>query len=210
MGTLDGVRKLFGRKVTLDSISLDELKREKARLELDERKHASRIDELEEEKKRLFMEGAREASTHKKGVLAGKIQEREADIKNVVRNLGVFSKQLRMVNWLIQIKTDRSLIEETGIIDIIAHLDLPELQKYFEKATVDGIVQMDRLTDMLRMADKSAEFAPLQPEDKDRQALIAAMEKAGAALQQDPEALDREYAQISKRHEGEEPEAEVS
>jgi hypothetical protein len=208
MVAFDSLRKLFARKKTLNDVSLDDLRHEKARLEVEERRYTARIEEIEEEKKRLFLEGSNEASATKQLILARKIKDRDDEIKNMNKNLTFFSRQLRVINGFVQLKENQRILQQSGISAIITNVDLQQLQVYVDDATVDGVFHMDKFNDILRTLDQAGHLTTPAAEDKDIMDIVRVMQETGAALQQDPEALQKGLEKVDKHLTKEEPEAE--
>ena len=209
MATMDSLKKLFARKKRLEDISLDDLKRERIRLDQEEKKYSRRIEEIEEDKKRLFMEGKDETSQRKQTILARKIKEKDAEAKNVDRNLQFFSRQLRIINGFVQLKENQRILQQSGISAIISNVDLQELQIYVDQATIDGVFHLDKFADILGTLEGSDKVIGPVKEDKDIMAIVAAMQEAKAAEEMDPEAADRGLEKVSKLlTEKEEPEAD--
>lgn len=200
MALFDPVKKLFARRRSLEDIGMDELRRERIRLEHEEKRYVRRIDEIEEDKKALFMQGKDETSRRKQIIIARKIKEKEAEAKNIDRNLRLFSRQLRIVNGLVQLKENELIIKQSGISSIISRLDLQELQSYVLQATVDGEFHMDKFQDIISTLERSEVLAGPTAEDAEIMALVGAMQDAHDAEEMDPEAAERIYEeQISTR-----------
>ena len=91
------------QKARLEDIKLDDLKREKVRLEQEERKMLSDVRNLEAEKRKLFEEGVRNSSEREQRVMARRIKELDEQAKNMDQNLQGISKQMRILNGLMQV-----------------------------------------------------------------------------------------------------------
>ena len=70
MALLESVKKKFGGKKSLDGISLDDLRREKIRLDREESKFISRSEQIEKQKEQLFQQVVNEASQMRQTILA--------------------------------------------------------------------------------------------------------------------------------------------
>jgi len=198
MAVKDSFKRLFGKKKTLATVSMDELRRERIRLEQEERRYTRRVDEVEEEKKSLFMKGKDESSRRRQVIAARKIKEKEAEAKNAERNLQLFSRQLRILNGFIQLKENERILKQSGISNLISTVDLQELQMYVDDATIDGVFHMDKFSDILHTLERSGE-AGAMTEDAEVADLVKAMQAAREAEELDPEAPERVYEeQVSK------------
>ncbi len=177
---LDGLKNLFSRRQTLDDLPLDELRKEKIRLDQEEKKMMLRLDQLEEEKKKVFMQGRNEPSERKKMVLARKFKELDAQAKSMERNMQYFSKQLRIINGFMNLKENQRILKESGISSVIARMDLQELQIYVDQASIDGTFQIEKLQEVLGTLEEGGSLAGDIPEDKDVMEVFRLMESAGA------------------------------
>ena len=196
MRPLDSLKKLFSRKKKLGDISLDDLKREKIRLEQEEKKYTHRVDAIEEEKKALFMAGKDETSQRKQLILARKIKEKDAEAKNIEKNLQFFSRQLRIINGFMQLKENQRILEQSGISAIISNVDLQELQIYVDQATIDGVFHMDKFSEILNTLEESERLVGPVAEEKDILAIVEAMQEARASEELDPEAVERGLSKL--------------
>ena len=201
-------KKLFARKKTLADLSSDELRRERIRLEQEEKRYARRVGEIEEEKKSLFMQGTNETSKRKLTILARRIKEKEAEAKNVERNLTFFSRQLRIVNGFIQLKENERIIKESGVSSLISNVDLQDLQVYVDQATVDGMFSMDKFGDILSTLERSEDGLNEIEEDAEIAQLVQAMQAARDSRDLDPEAPERLFEEVSSKQVDKEEEEE--
>jgi FtsZ-binding cell division protein ZapB len=139
----------FQRKRSLKDITVDELRREKIRLEHEESRLAGQVEELERSKQQVFLRGKDESSERQQRILATKIKELDVQAGSMDRNLRFISKQLRIVNGFIQIKENQRLIQEAGLASIISSIDMEKLQQYVEQASVEGSFQWDKFESIL-------------------------------------------------------------
>ena len=187
MALLDAIKGLFTGKKRLDSVTVEELRRERIRLEQVEQRVGREIDELETRKKDLFAKGKDESSQRQQIALARKIKELDASAQAKDRQLAMISRQLRILAGLTAIKENQSLVKELGVSSIISRMDLEELQRFVEKATVEGQFQMERFAQILKTVEPP-EGAELAAEDADTLAIVAAMQEARQAEQGSGEA----------------------
>jgi hypothetical protein len=197
MAALDFLKKLFSGKKSLKDISLDDLKRERIRLEQEQRKYTKRSDEVEDEKKQLFMAGKDEASHRKQAILAQRIKEKDVEGKNIEKNLQFFSYQLRIIGGFIQLKENQRILKQSGISAIINKVDLQDLERYVDESTVDGEFNINKLTDILGTLEESERIVGPMKEDKDIERIVAAMQEARAAEEADPEATRKGLEKLS-------------
>ena len=160
-------------KRTLDDISEDELRRERVRLEQQEKKFVKEIDELEDQKKKLFNEGQQSAgSVHKQRSIAQRIVGVDRQVKLTDRKLRAISKQLQAVNNFLHLKQSRRELEGSGLFSMINSMDLEELDTWIEGASIDGELNMNRLEDMLRRVNSSMDLAEPIADDSEIAAIM--------------------------------------
>ncbi len=186
-----------GEKKTLDDVKLDDLRREKTRLDLEERKMLARIREVESDKKKLFEEGVKNPSEREQKIMARKIKELDVEAKNMDRNLQFFSKQLRIINGFLQLKENQRIIKESGISSVIGDIDLQTLQIYVDQATVDGEFHMDKFSEILGTLEEAGSVTSVASEDDDVMQIVKAMQQAKES--EDPaRAVSDKYDEVDK------------
>lgn len=181
------VKKLFRRKARLGKIALDELRRERIRLEQAEQRIARDVDTLEGEKRELFAKGRDEDSQRQQIALARKIKEKDAAAQAKDRQLSMISRQTRILSGFMILKENQALTKDLGVSSLISRMDLDELQKFVEKATVEGQFQMERFAQILKTIE-SPEGTDMVGEDADTLAIVVAMQEAREAEHPSPEA----------------------
>lgn len=191
--------KLFKRKRSIERVPLDELRREKIRLDQEEAKLAHRITEIESKKQTLFQRGKDEPSQLQQMLIARKIKEMDVQAKNLDKNMRLFSRQLRIVNGFIQVKENHRLLKEAGLGHLINKMDMEKLQRYVEQATIDGHFQMDKLTEVLSRLEEIDHLTQDFQEDSDILAIVEAMQEARAAVEAQPEeALEQGMKKVNE------------
>jgi hypothetical protein len=190
MGVLKSVKGLFQRRRSLAKITMDELQREKIRLEHEEARRAKRVEELERQKRELFLRGKDEPSERQRRILATKIKELDVQAKNMDKQLRFISKQLRIVNGFIQIKENQRLLDQLGVSGIISRLDIQTLQKYVEDASIEGRFQWEKFEGILRTLEETEKVIGELEEDRDILEIMRAMEETKAAEMEAPEKVE--------------------
>jgi hypothetical protein len=198
----------ISRKANLDDLPLDDLKREKIRLEQEERKMLARLREAENQKRQLFSEGVQKASEREQRVIARRIKELDVEAQNMDRMLQIISKQMRTINGLIQLKERSRLAAESGMGEMLQGIDLQDLIIYIDKASVDGEFQMDKFNELLRVLEEAEAISPQYREDQDVLDIVSAMQQAREAADS-PEALEEKYAEFSRQMESKTREKEL-
>ena len=188
MEFLDKLKGLVFGKKRLEKISIDELRKERLRLEQIEHRIGREIDDLEKRKGQLFQKGKDEASQRQQIAIARKIRELDGSAKGKDGQLAMISRQMRILAGLTTIKENNSLVQELGVSSIVSKMDLDELQSYVEKATVEGQFQMERFAQILKAMDTGDGLELAEAEDADTLAIVAAMQEARGAEVTDPDA----------------------
>lgn len=186
MAILDAIKGLLMGKRRLDKISIDELRKERIRLEQVEQRIGRDVDGLESRKRDLFAKGRDEASQRQQIAMARKIKELDATAQAKDRQLAMISRQLRILSGFSMIKENQALVKDLGVSSIINKMDLAELQTFVERATVEGQFQMDRFAEILKTLEVP-EGMEMAGEDEDTLAIVAAMQEARDAEQDAPE-----------------------
>lgn len=191
MELFDRVRGIFGRKRTLADIGLDELRRERIGLEQEESKVIGRIEGLEQQKLQLFMRGKDEASELQRRMLANKIKELDAQAKSLSQNLAFISRQLRIINGFTQLKENERLLQMSNVSSLISRMDLSELQTFVDRASLEGVFQMDKFKEILGTLEEGEQVVGETEADEDVAAIMRAFEEAKLAEAEDPAEAER-------------------
>lgn len=184
-------------KASIQDLSLDDLRREKIRFDQEERKMLGRLREVEEQKRKLFEEGVRNVSEREQRVIARRIKEVDIEAGNMDRMLQAISKQMRIINGLIQVKERYRVLAESGISTMLKDIDLQDLIMYIDKASVDGEFHLDKFDELLNALEESDSVSPGIKEDKDVSEIMKAMQQARESADS-PEALERQFTEMSK------------
>lgn len=181
MRWIDEIKGLMGRKRGIDRVSVEELKREKIRLEQVDRRVSHEVDQIESLKHEIFLKGKDEASSRQRLTLARKIKELDARARGKQQQLAFFHKHLRIVDGLLQIKENVDLLKELKVGSVITNMSVEELTAYVEQATVQGQFEMEKFTSLLDSLEGAMDAGQAAEVDKDLTAIVAAMEQAKAA-----------------------------
>ena len=185
-------------KVRLEDISMDDLQREKVRLDQEQRKLLAQLRDLEGEKKKLFADGVRNASEREQRVIARRIKEVEQTIEGKDRMMQSLSKQLRTTNGLLMIKERVRMQSESGIASLIGQIDLGDLVTYVDKASVDGEFQMEKFDKVLNAMEDAERVSPQYSEEQDVLDIVRQMQMAREAGD-DPQVIEQHYEELNQR-----------
>jgi len=193
---LKGRQPEKGAKASLDDLSLDDLRREKIRLDQEERKLLERLRNAEAQKRTLFEEGVRKASEREQRVIARKIKELDVEATSMDRTLDAISKQTRIINGLLQVKERYRFLQESGVSSLLKDIDLQELIIYIDKASVDGEFHLDKFDELINALEEADSIAPGVTTDRDVQDIVTQMQKARESLD-DPQAMEQQFDEMS-------------
>lgn len=186
------------KAATLDDLKLDDLRRENVRLEQEERKMLARLRELEAKKRQLFEEGVRNPSEREQRVVARRIKELDVRASNMDSMLQAISKQMRILNGLIQVKERTRVMAESGISKLLSDIDLSDLIVYIDKSSVDGEFHMNKFNDLLGILEEADSISPEYREDQDVMEIMRSMQ-AAREVADSPESLDQRYAEFNRQ-----------
>ena len=169
----------FRGKRSLTRLTMEELDREKIKLDLQERKQIQQTQTLERQKEKMFAQGLRESSDQMKLYYARKVKELDSDVRLNDRVLRALSHKIRVYNGIVSVKKWMQVLSEDKK-SLINKLSLAELTQWIEKNTVDGELrqqQLDGLVDVVEqgtgvIADVDAN------EESDIQQIFSVMKNA--------------------------------
>jgi hypothetical protein len=182
----------------LDDIKLEDLTRKKVQLDQKERMILADVKKYEAEKRKLFEEGVRNASEREQRVLARRMKGLDQQAKNCDSMLQDISKQMRIVDGLIQIKERVRMNKELGLESIFQNMDLTELVGVIEQASVDGEVNSKNLDQVLSAMEKANAVSPQYSEDDDVLEIVRQMQLAREAAD-NPEALEQHFNEMEQK-----------
>ncbi|GAB4496684.1 MAG: hypothetical protein OHK0052_06990 [Anaerolineales bacterium] len=194
---------------TLNDLRQEDLEKERTRLDRKEREMMDRIKQIEADKMTLFSEGVKKASEVERAVIARRIKERDDELQSVNSMLQIISKQKRVIHGLILAKERAQILSKSGLVSL-GDIALEDLVDQIEELGLEGDVKTDSLDRMLRAMGKSKDLSPKLQEDTDVMDIMKAMERAAAAAETNPEAIQQELRDLSaqKQRSQENPEEE--
>lgn len=139
----------FRGKRSLARLTMDELDREKIKLDLQERKQIQRTQQLEREKEKFFAQGLRESSDQMKLYYSRKVKELDSDVRLNDRVLSALSHKVRIYNGIVSMKKWMQVLSEDKK-SLLNKLSLAEVSQWIEQNTVNGELretQLNRLLD---------------------------------------------------------------
>jgi len=187
MDIVESVKSFFAKKKSIDKVTTDELRREKVKLDQEERLLIQKVEELDRKKQELFVKGKDEPSQRQQFIIARKIKELDAQAQNLDRTLQLFSKQIRVINGLIQVKENQKVLHKMGVSGLLNKMDLEQLQSYVENATVDGQFYLEKFTGLLKGMEEQEGVLGGVEREADVEEIVKAMQRAKSVEESNPE-----------------------
>jgi hypothetical protein len=186
------------RKKSIEKISLEDLRKERIRVEQEQNKLVRSVDELQKQKEELFLRGSKEPSARQKVTIARRIKELDTQVGYLDANLNFLSKQFRIMNGLINIKMQKESLESYGLSSLLSSLNWTELESYIEKATVQGEFQMEKFRELLGVLEEAVPGAG-EAVEEDIAEIVKAMETSKPAEAEKPEEVEKKVREGMKR-----------
>jgi len=174
MALLESVKAKFRGKKSIDKVSLDDLRREKIRLDHEEARFVGRSEQIEKQKEQLFQQLVNEPSQVRQTIFARKIKERDEEGKGNIRLSRHLGHQLRIVNGLIAIKEEARMMTKEAV-GLLSKIPFDELVLYVESITTNGEFERGRVNDLLKTLEEGQGLMsiPLAGEDEDVRKIVA-------------------------------------
>ena len=179
----------------LQDLKMDDMKREKVRLELEERKTLNEVRELENQKRHLFDEGVKATGMREAKIIARKLKEVDGQAANLDRLLDSLSQQARLINGLIQAKELARIQKESGIGAMLQDFDLQDLVMFIDNSFIDGEFNQSKIEEILKVIDRQG-LEHSQVEDQDINEIMKSFEEAREA-RDNPEILDQKFQELN-------------
>ena len=176
---------------TIDDISLDDLRKEKIRYEMEQKRIFEQVEGVEKQKNDLFLRGTQTKSTRERRMLANQVKEKDEEAAHLDNMLEFISKRKRIINGLIRVKS-----QSNGETDILKNMDLKKLVDSIAEKTVDGEMDDERFKELWSVLNPGLVN---HEDDQDIQDLMKAMEKAGEEGEKPEEHLAETIKGIHER-----------
>jgi len=193
---LGRIGKAFGfKKPWIEKVKIEELEKEKLKIDNRILLVSKEIEKLEKEKKDLFRQGIGKSDIEKL-LLAEKIKELDAEVRMKIREYRRLMKQRRALSNLIRLKRWEKQLKEKGIWERIKSIEPDRLMQMlteveFEEAqfekNIDKIneilgaeyarVEMDEATKEIMQMWEKVEKAELSPEEVEEKLTVKVAEK---------------------------------
>lgn len=138
----------------LDSLTEDELRTARKKLELARERTLRQIRDLEAQKARLLEEGAHSDLRGRRDK-AHQILDTDEQVRQLDMQHDSVAKEIRFINRLTFLKQNSQQVGELVIDELLGKLDSGKLRNYIEEITIRGSAGSDRLDNLVDMFDQS-------------------------------------------------------
>ncbi|NJF25677.1 chromosome assembly protein [Thermococcus sp. Bubb.Bath] len=192
---------MFGKKNTLEKLSLRELQAEQIRLKNRLDRLKKDLNQIEKKKKQLFQEGIG-ADKLKKKMLAQEIKSLDLEQKLKLKDFTMAQKQYTLVTNMIIIKKYEKELRKTGLWEKLSSVEPEQLEQALIKVNLDG-KEFDEMVEGLNKVFEMevAEFE--ETEDETEKELMQAWGQVEAG-EADVEEVAEKVVSIDKKLEDEE------
>lgn len=131
------IRDIFGRKNTIEKLSLRELQAEEIRLKNRLERLKKDLNQIEKKKKQLFQEGIG-ADKLKKKMLAQEIKSLDMEQKLKLKDFTTAQRQYTLIKNLIIVKRYEKELRKVGIWEKLSNVEPEQLEQALIKINLDG------------------------------------------------------------------------
>lgn len=184
--------RLFGRSHKgLSDLTLDELMKERTKLELEERKTLKKLEALEKEKARLFEEAKRSGSKAVMQVKARQIRDIDHRVKEQQGNIRRLGKMLQLVNvQILQMEKGQLLGSESPFAKLINETSSAELSAWLDGNLAEGSLVEHKIDEILSSFRDADELRGSVTGDPELDAIMQQIEEAQAIDAMDAEIME--------------------
>jgi len=196
-----GIRDMFGRKNTIEKLSLRELQAEEIRLKNRLERLKKDINQIEKKKKQLFQEGIG-ADKLKKKMLAQEIKGLDMEQKLKLKDFTTAQKQYTLIKNMIIVKKYEKELRKVGIWEKLANVEPEQLEQALIKVNLDG-KEFDEMVEGLNRVFEMevAEFE--ESEDQTERELMKAWSQVEAGEADVEEVAEKVASRVEKEEEEE-------
>ncbi len=186
------------KEIKLKDLKQDDLLKEKIRLEKEERNYKLKFDDLESRKNNLDSQGRRSVSEREMIILARNVKELDLEMSNIDKMMQVISKQKRIINGLIMVKENERLLSQSGVTSLLNNIDMQDLIKYVDQASVDGEFHLEKFDQLLITLEQNEATSPQISEDPEVLDIVAQWQRGRESLD-NPEAIKGRLPEMDAR-----------
>jgi hypothetical protein len=142
---IDRLKKARGNP--FDRLKVDDLKKEKIRLELRRRKNVNKIRQISNDQKDKVKAGFGKDRAEQRLLYSDiELADRQLKIENM--NLKGFSDQLQVVSNLIFVAENKKSLEEAGLMQTLSLIPVTELENHLANLSIEKTLAEDKLSEV--------------------------------------------------------------
>lgn len=175
------IADLFKGKTSLDKVSLEELNRQRIKLDHEEQVSVGEIRKLEREQKELLSAGMKESSQHQKLIYARKVADKDSDIKGKEKDLRVIEHKQRIVKGLLKVR-ERAQKDDWQKSGVLKGMSMDQVVNWITEKTANADLKDQQLDELAGRVKASAgvNIELGDGEDENTKRVLEVMMKAGA------------------------------
>ena len=155
MGIFSKIGGMLGikQKISLKSLPLDDIRREHISMKNELEKldvECGKLDEEESQRKEEYKAAHVAKQENRKRSIAQKIQHIQVQRKGLDTRVAYTNKMFQTVSGLLMIKENIEFFNRLGVGSLISSMDMVELERFIQDATVEGTFQQEKLAMMLQ------------------------------------------------------------
>lgn len=157
LGNALGLKK----RISLKSLPIDDLRREHISVKSELEKlevESEKLEEEESQRKEEYKAAHLAKQENKKRAIALKIQNLQVMKKGLETRLAYTNRMFQTVAGLLMIKENMEFFNRLGVGSLISNMDMVELEKFIQSATVEGTLQQEKLAMMLQSVTDGTEM----------------------------------------------------
>lgn len=157
--------------------SVDQLKRERIRLDRLLNKSQDEISTVEVQKGELFKRGQAVTSRRERESLARQIKRLDSNSKHQHRCVHVLSKQLSVLDGLICVRENAAMVKQMASGSVLNGMPTGDLARLIEESNVEGAFELEKVEEMAQLFEDGSTHGEYELEG-DIKSIVDAMEDA--------------------------------
>ncbi len=182
------------KKMTIDDLKMEDLKREKIHWSNEVTRYERREEELVESEAKLKSEYARADRESMKRSIARKIQSIRTEQKGIADKIQFCFKHAQIAENFINIKRDKDFYTKEGISSVMDMMSVEEIESMMTQTSEDGVLKREKLAALLKAQQEGMDLISSSEEDDSLKDLMAELdaETEGQKVDQGTDRLERD------------------
>ncbi len=143
----------FKKNISLKNLPLDDIRREHISVKNELEKlevESGKLEEEEHQRKEEYKAAHLAKKENTKRHIALKVQNIQVQKKSLETRMAYSSKMFQMVSGLLMIKENMDFFNRIGVGSMISNMEMADLERFIQDATVEGTLQQEKLGVMLQ------------------------------------------------------------